>query len=572
MKCQLINNSIFNNYGIELLKERGVENIDLFLSPTADCRQVDGLENLQAGAELLTQIINKDGTICIIVDCDVDGYTSAAIIYQYIKNINNNIKIDYKLHEGKQHGLEDQIQELLEQEPYDLVICPDSSSNDYQYHELLKEMGTRVLVLDHHLVDSNISTNTVIINNQYSPNYKNKDLTGAGVVYQFCKYLDKYLDYDFAKQYIDLAALGIIGDMGNVLSIENRYFIKEGLSNIQNFFFKTLIDKQSYSMGGKVTPITVAFYIVPMINAMIRVGTQEEKKRLFQAFINGEELIPSQKRGAKGQLEKVAVESARECTNARSKQNKILDKIEEQLETKIFKHDLLSNKILFIKLEDEDFPPELNGLAAMRISAKYKHPTIVARLNNKGYIRGSARGINDSELTDFRQFLLDSHLFEYAQGHANAFGASVYDKDLKKFHDYANEKLQNIDFNENVYKVNFERFSTDSDIQDLITDLSNYEELWGTGNDTPLIHIKSIKLFPNDIQIIGARKDTVKFMVNGVTYIQFHAKKLIDDLQNCKNINLEIVGTANLNEWMGNLSPQIFIKNYEIKEEQITDF
>ena len=87
-----------------------------------------------------------------------------------------------------------------------------------------------------------------------------------------------------------------------------------------------------------------------------------EKERLFMAFIDGTTMVPCNKRGAKGTMEQVAIESARECTNARTKQNKIKDEAVARLEQKIFKHDLLENKILFIRLDDEDnFPPELNG-------------------------------------------------------------------------------------------------------------------------------------------------------------------------------------------------------------------
>ena len=83
--------------------------------------------------------------------------------------------------------------------------------------------------------------------------------------------------------------------MMSMLSYENQYIIQTGFKNINNFFFKVLIDKQSYSMNNKITPITVAFYIVPMINAMIRVGSMDEKERLFLAFIDGEKLVPSNK-------------------------------------------------------------------------------------------------------------------------------------------------------------------------------------------------------------------------------------------------------------------------------------
>lgn len=131
-------------------------------------------------------------------------------MYNYLKDLAPELEIDYVLHEGKQHGLEDHIEGLLEEgKKYELIICPDSSSNDYKYHEQLKEIGTSVLVLDHHITDEKISENAIVINNQLSPNYKNKELTGAGVVYQFCRYLDLKLGKSFADKYMDLAAWGV---------------------------------------------------------------------------------------------------------------------------------------------------------------------------------------------------------------------------------------------------------------------------------------------------------------------------------------------------------------------------
>jgi single-stranded DNA-specific DHH superfamily exonuclease len=55
--------------------------------------------------------------------------------------------------------------------------------------------------------------------------------------------------------------------------------------------------------------------------------------------------------------------------------------------------------------EDDTFPSELNGLLAMKLSAKFKRPTIVARLNDQGFNRGSMRGLNQSELVSFKDFL-----------------------------------------------------------------------------------------------------------------------------------------------------------------------
>lgn len=569
MKCRLINKEINENYGIELLKERGVKEIDKYLHPTEDCIQSpEALDNVHNGINLIVSSVMENKKILIVVDSDVDGFTSAAIIYLYLKDMyEDTISIDYLLHEGKQHGLQDHINNILEEnQQYGLIILPDSSSNDKNYHDQLKDIKIPCLVLDHHLTDEAISSNAVIINNQLSQKYQNKELTGAGVVWQFCRYYDWFSGEHYADKYTDLAALGIIGDMGSVLELENRAIIEKGLNNINNFCFKTFCEKQDFSMGGKINPITVAFYIVPLMNAMIRVGTMEEKKRLFEAFLDGSQKIPSQKRGAKGELEFLAVESARECTNARTRQNKIKDAVVEALDIKIHKHELLDNKILFVRLdEDDDFPAVLNGLVAMQLSQKFKRPTIVARLNDEGYIRGSARGLNESELSDFKSFLTDSNLFEYNLGHANAFGTSIKNSDLEKFHKYSNEKLKDIDFGENVYDINFERQANSKDLKNLILDLSRYDYLWGQQNNEPYIYIQNINIKKSDVQVMGKNLDTVKFEKNGIIYIKFHAKQLIEDLKQFNDMQIEVVGRANLNEWGGQEIPQLFIENYSIK-------
>ena len=567
MKVKLVNENFRDNYGIKLLQSKGIQDIDKYINPTKECLQnpID-LNNIEDGAKLLKTAIEKEWNVLLIIDSDNDGFTSAAIIYQYIKKLNNNINIKYLLHSGKQHGLEDHIDYILEHsDEIDMIIQPDSGSNDFIYHEQLKEKNIPCLILDHHITDEEISSNAIIINNQLSQNYKNKELTGAGITWQFCRFCDNYFNVNFSKDLIDLAAWGIIGDMGSLLEIENRYIIKNGLENINNYFFKVLIEKQSYSMGGEITPITVAFYIVPLINAMIRVGTMEEKERLFMAFIDGHQMVPCNKRGAKGTFEEVAVESARECTNARTRQNKIKDEAVQKLEMKIHKNGLLDNKVLFVRLEEDDqFPAVLNGLVAMQLSAKFKKPTIVARLNNEGYDRGSMRGLNQSELVSFKDFLEQSGYFEYVLGHDNAAGASIRDKDLSNFHKYANEALKDIDFGENVYDINFIRMAADKDIADIILDLDQYRYLYGQNIDEPLIYISDINLTKNDIQIIGKNADTVKFEKFGITYIKFHAKDLINKLGLYNEMKVELVGRPNVNEWMGNYTPQIMIEDLEV--------
>ena len=312
-----------------LLRARGIQDIEKFLNPDGSCLQDwHDLKNVGDGIWMI-ECLPAGARVGLIVDCDIDGFTSATIIYQYLKRLVPYIDIKCYIHDGKAHGLEEHWEQIRD-ENFDLVIVPDAGSNDSQY---AKEISCPILVIDHHLVeDTNFAPNMIVINNQLSPNYHNKNLSGAGMVYQFCRAMDDCFEVHFAEEYVDLAALGICGDMMSGLEIENQYIWRKGFSNINNYFFMTLARKQAYSITGKMNPtdeeiikalnpISVAFYIVPLVNAMVRVGTQEEKERMLTAFIDGHEMIPCLKRGAKGTFEEAAVESARECTIARTHQN-----------------------------------------------------------------------------------------------------------------------------------------------------------------------------------------------------------------------------------------------------------
>ena len=575
MKYRLVNAPIKEDYARNLLKCRGVVDYDYFINPSENSLiNPLKLNNIHEGFDLLKTNILQGNKIIIVIDCDVDGFTSAAILWRRIKEFDPKANLEYRIHSGKQHGLEDIINEFEESNNLpSLVILPDASSNDYEYHTRLKNMGVNVLVLDHHEADYE-SEDAIVINNQLSENYENKALTGAGVVWQFCNYFDECVGQNGTSyKYIDLAALGIISDMASVLTLENRYIISNGLKNINNYFFQTILDKQAFSIGSKLVPWKVSFYVTPLINALIRVGTMEEKEKLFQAFIDGRQIVPSTKRGEKGMTESIAVQMARECTNARSRQNRIKDKAVEQLEIKIANHDLLSNKILFVRLDDDDdFPAVLNGLVAMQLAAKYKRPTVVARLNKEGYCRGSIRGLNNSELKDFKGFLNETGMFEYVEGHANAAGCSIKNSDLGNFHNYANENLSEIDFNTDVYDVNF-IFDSKTDLYDFAFEIDSISDTFGQTNEEPLVVIENIKIHKDELNIIGANKDTVKIQSNGIVIMLFKAEEFLSTIATMPNVfDITVLGTVNINEYCGSSTPQIMVRQWDVKTSSIFDF
>ena len=562
MKIKLVNDNITSDYTKNLLRSRGVDNVDEFLSPSEkNLQSWEDLDNIKLGVDLVKNTINDKKPYAILIDPDNDGFTSFAILYQYLKRLNPEKEIEYFVHSAKQHGLEDTYQ-VFQDKDYSVVFLPDSSSNDGVF---AKEINAPICVIDHHEIDNEPSDNMIVINNQSSAKYKNKYLSGAGMVWQFCRAMDYYFGHEWAYDYTDLAAVGICGDAMSGLEIENQYIWSYGFSHINNFFLKTLIDKQNFSMKGIVNPTTVAFYISPLLNAVTRVGTTEEKLHMAEAFINGEKLIPSNKKGHKGELVALAAEATRECVNAKSRQARILDNIEEKIDIKINKKDLLINKVLFVELDDDDdFPSTLNGLLATRLTNKYSRPAIVARANDDGYIRGSARAIKTESMDSFKQYLEESEMFEYVLGHPLAFGCSISSYNLDKFFSYSNDSLKDVELGEKCYSVNFIRDAMDNDIDNLIRDVGEYGYIWSNQNDEPTLYIDNIILSTNEIQIIGTNRDTVKFIKNGITYIKFKANELIDELSGMKNIIMKIVGRCNINEWNGIKNPQIIIDDYEI--------
>ena len=562
---QITNLTANENFLEQFLKERKISDLDRYLNPTREeLYDFMLLDNIIQGANCLLKHIEQNGRIFLQPDADCDGICSAAIMYLYIKHINPNIEIRWRMHEGKQHGI------ILDTIPDDttLVIAPDASSNDYEIHTELKKRGVDVLVIDHHIANEGYSKDAIVINNQLSQNYPNKDLCGGAMVYKFCCCLDQLRNDNFAESLIDLASISLIGDMMELCDLETRYIVKEGLNHITNIGLMSLFEKQSYSMGGKITPISVAFYIVPLINALIRVGSQSEKEALFKAFINPLEVLPSTKRGHKpGDTETACAQAARICVNAKSRQDRTKQKILDTLDFEIQKQGLDENKIIFVEVNgDEEFDTTLTGLVAMGIASKYKKPTCVVRENSDGYLRGSARGLSNCPIVDFRQFLLDSNLFEYATGHANAFGISIHKDKKDNLIKYANEKLKDIDFYENVYDVDLIINAENPNLSQIICELGKLSEIWGQGEPEPLIAIEGLELDKNLIKTIGSDGSTLKFEINGVTYIKFKDTQAVEEFSKYLTMNVTVLGKANLNNWLGEITPQILIEDYEIKD------
>lgn len=557
----------------QILVNRGIDvkDIEHYLKTSdADILNPDLLDNMEEGVKRLVSAIKNQEKMFLIVDCDADGFTASAALVNYIYKVFPSAMdlLSIQLHEGKEHGIEEKWLEEIVANEYKLVICPDASSNDYNQHKFLKDNGIDVLVLDHHDAEE-VSENAIIINNQLS-DYPNKTLSGVGIVYKFCSKIDELMKIKEADTILDLVSLGMIADMMDMRNFETKHLIQKGLTRIENPFFKALVERQAYSIGETVTPIGVAFYIAPLINATIRVGTQNEKEVMFKAMLNhcAYDIIPSTKRGEKGKTETIVTQAVRNATNVRNRQKKARDNGFEYVEQIIAANNLDKNKIIVVQVS-EDLDKNLTGLIANQLMAKYQKPVLLVRETDEGLLQGSARGYDKSELKDLKSFLLESGFMEYAEGHAAAMGVGIYKDKVNALVDYSNTVLANYDFSA-CYDVDYEYMSNDFKAQDII-DIGSMKSLWGKGVDEAMVVIKGIKITSNNITLMSANKNpTIKITLqNGTSLIKFGASQSeFESLKSSGYTEIDIIGTCAINEWQGMITPQILIKDYEVVGKQ----
>lgn len=442
MKFQLIknvNNYLSSSTTAYILENRGIPASVLqhYLNTTDDdinSPLLFGEEKLIAAARTLIKHINENHNCLVVVDSDCDGYTSAAIIINYLYDlfpawVTNHLQ--WFIHEGKQHGLSDCISGLLECD-YSLVILPDSSSNDFDYHKELVKDDIDVIVLDHHEAER-VSECAFVINNQLS-DYPNKNFSGAGVTWQFCRYIDSLMKTNYAEEYLDLVALGNCADMMDTRSIETKHIINKGFKqeNLKNPFIYEMANKNHFKLGGgDLTFMGVAFYIAPFVNAMVRSGTQEEKQLLFKSMLKFKafEKIYSNKRGHKiGEMERTVDQALRTVTNVKNRQTRAQDAGLDFLEKMIEKYNLLDHKVLLFLLEPGQIDRNIAGLIANKFMAKYQRPCCILtkvtekEFKNGEYIRtkisyqGSARGYDKGGVDNFKDICAAAPGVIFAEG------------------------------------------------------------------------------------------------------------------------------------------------------------
>lgn len=481
--------------------------------------------------------------------------------------MDENYPVHYMIHRNnKSHGLTDKDFDIPEQTK--LLIIPDAGTNDCEECNRLIEGGMDIIILDHHLQDKT-GNSAIIVNNQVSSKYTDKDFCGAGVTYEFLRALDDYYWQYYADEFLDLNAFGNISDVMDLRDFQTRYYINKGLENIQNKALIAMINAQSYSMNNKINVHTISWYVTPIFNAMIRIGTFEERDLLFKAFIEEYDEFDYKKRDGSIVKENIYDRVARLCKNCKSRQDKMRDKLFASLQKQVDAND----KVAMLIADQAD--SGIIGLSCMKIADAIQRPTIVLKqinIGGKNVLSGSCRNFNNSPIEDLKSTITNTNLFLLCAGHSNAAGVQILPENFEAAKNTFNNMLKNVEYSP-VYLCDF-ILDLDGLSIDFIYEIDKHDWLWGTGVKEPKVAVENITIKRSDIHLQGKNFDSIAFTVDDIKFVQFGMKDndgLLEwasawDGEEDDEITINVVGEVSINEYKGMYTPQFVIKCNQVVE------
>ena len=409
------------------------------------------------------------------------------------------------------------------------------------------------------------------------------------MVYKFIKEYDKKYGYNYADKYLDLVAIGVISDSMDLRNYETRYFALEGLKTINNNFVRQFLIKNKLENEEKINFTFVGWKIAPFINAVTRIGSQEERIDLINAFLDKEEMREYQPRRKKKTDPKppVVIQTLqeamiRESTNIKARQDKLVKKSMEELVELIELQKLNQNKVIIVNATGM-LEKSFTGLVANKLASIYKRPIIVLKqINNNEseevIFGGSFRNYNLFPVESFMDILKELDTFMMLGGHDNAGGLKIKESKIQETQDKLNEMFKDINI-EDVYLVDYE-IPIGRLKEKHILQVGKWANIWGNTLKTPIFAITNIVLKVEDIQLLGEKRNLIKFEKqigkNKIVFIkkfsgeQTYNKMIMKNSKGLSKKNnkvkLDIIGEFTLNKWNENEYPQIEILDFNVNK------
>jgi single-stranded-DNA-specific exonuclease len=497
------------------------------------------MKDMLKAVKRITAAIEDNEKILVFGDYDVDGTTSVATMYQYLKAVYPNVQyyIPHRYKEGYGVSLAG-IQYAIENN-FSLVISLDCGIKSYDLINYAKEKGVDFIVCDHHLPDDLLPLAVAILNpKQKDCTYPYKELCGCGVGFKLMQALSEELGLPPSAhlQYIDLVATAIAADIVPITG-ENRILAYYGLEKININpcnGIKALL--QLAGIQQKLHINNLVFIVAPRINAA---GRMDDAKKAVQLFVENDF--------------NQALRYAEMLHTDNTYRKEADTSITEEALQMIQNDGMLEHRKTTVVFRDH-WHKGVVGIVASRLVENYYRPTVV--LTKSGdIVAGSARSVNGFNLYEAIHACRE-HLLGYG-GHFAAAGMTMLPENVDAF----KNKFEEIVAATITEDLLVPEISIDAEIQFTELTFSFYNilsqmEPYGPQNMRPIFiahnvtesgYSKIIK--EQHIRFVLKQQNSI------LTGIGFGMAEKFYLLQ--KNIPLDIVFTVELNEWNGMKSVQL---------------
>jgi len=464
----------------KMLVARGIHTFDqakLFFRPQlSDLHDPFLMKGMQKAVDRICSAIEWNERILIYGDYDVDGTSSVAVVYSFLKSLyagQLNYYIPHRYKEG--YGLSKQGIDFAKANGHTLLITLDCGIKSADLVDYANGLGIDVIICDHHLPDERIPNALAILNpKQADCTYPYKELSACGIGFKLIEALAIQLNKpkESVYAYLDLVATSIAADIV-ALDGENRvlgfYGIKKA-NEQPSLSLKTLLEASDFKRTLQMSDLV--FVIGPRVNAA---GRMDDAKKAVELFIETDE-------------EKVKdIAAALQADNLDRKE---VDKTITEQAIQLLQHPHQQHKKSTV-LFQTNWHKGVVGIVASRLIDHYYRPTIVLTESN-GMASGSARSIPGFNIHEAIEAC--SHLLENYGGHYFAAGMTMQLHQVDAFiAAFEKQVADTIDPAILIPEISIDAELQLSDITPALLNLINQFEPFGPNNLRPVFISKGVQ-------------------------------------------------------------------------------
>jgi single-stranded-DNA-specific exonuclease len=535
-----------------ILVQRGIDTYqkakDFFRPQLSDLYDPFLMKDMNKAVDRILSAFSSGEKILVFGDYDVDGTTSVACMYQFLKKHHpyTDFYIPHRYREG--YGISKRGIDFAFENNFSLIVCLDCGIKSVELIQYAKELGIDFIVCDHHLPDDRLPDAVAVLNpKQKDCNYPFKELCGCGVGFKLITALCKQMGLpdNTPFEYLDLVATAIAADIVSITD-ENRVLAYYGLKKANknpNVGIQALSYLSKHSKDLHIN--NLVFLIAPRVNAAGRMDDARKAVMMFVSETYEEALHWAEQLHADNDSRKEADMS-----------------ITEEALSIIESDEVMANRRSTVLFQPH-WHKGVVGIVASRLIDHYYRPTIILTQSGE-YVAGSARSVSGFNVYEAIHQCRDL-LLGYG-GHFYAAGMTLENDKVDAFKERFEEVVQaSIHPELLIPEIVIDTEISLMDIKQPFYDILCQMEPFGPDNLRPVFVAKKVY---NTGWSKVVKENHIRFVLQQgtakITGIGFNMAEKMPLLEAGKAV--DVVFKLDENEWNGEKSLQLKVLDVRITE------